>query len=163
MSKNFQQFIQGFENNNKIDNNVESKTQSENKKNTHLKLNLNNIKKDGNTNKKIYDNKEHKIQQKEKINKIEKQKNNDSQEKEIENEKNIIDELFIKTGTNLDLKENWIKIYKKALDSNKNNDINKKVREGKFRITKDGNIEILPEFETYGKSSKCLLNEHWNI
>lgn len=75
----------------------------------------------------------------------------------------VLEELFIKSGTPVIFKEKWYALYEKAMASDKNTQINGKVRRGKFRFAKDGTLEILPEHETAGKSALDLLHEQWKI
>lgn len=70
--------------------------------------------------------------------------------------------MFKKSETNEFYREKWYEIYNKAINSDKKTQTNKKVREGKFRIV-DGTIEILPDHETFNKTSRDLLSEQWNI
>lgn len=173
MSSKFQEFLQGFEStettNESDEKNIESnhnKIEEKPKvqKNIKLKLKLN-------VNKS-------KLEESEKneddIRGNNSNNNNVSKNITVEDKKDIteistnenkinLEKLFLESETDERFKEKWMSVYEKAINSNKKNSINAKVREGKFRIDKDGNIEIMPEFETYGKSSKLLLNQHWQI
>ena len=78
----------------------------------------------------------------------------------INNDKNL-EMLFIKSETPLQYKDKWYELYQKALDSNKNTITNQKVKNGKFRLDETGKLEILPDHETYGKTSNQLMKEKW--
>lgn len=73
-----------------------------------------------------------------------------------------LEEMFTKSGTDEKFKEKWFELYQKSVESNKNTMTNRKIRNGKFRFDDAGKLEILPDFDTYGKSSKQLLQEQWN-
>lgn len=96
-----------------------------------------------------------------KINKNLKLKLNQSKKEYTNND--IIDEFFIKSETELKFKDKWIEIYNKAINSEKNTITVDKIKRGKFRINEQGKIEILPDHETYGKTSKILLKENWKL
>lgn len=70
--------------------------------------------------------------------------------------------LFKKTGTSLQFKEKWMLVFEKARNANVNTMFNKKVANGRFRFAENGELEILPDLETYGKSSKDLLSMRWD-
>ena len=173
MSSKFQEFLQGFEGNEEESN----KEKEINKANTVTEeFNINDT-----TNESTQQNEKKeakpRITLKLKLNNTNIKTNNSKKEqtkevvpiKNIENENNQkyneidLELLFKKSETSEKFKEKWMKVYNKAINSKKKNSINSKVREGKFRINNDGNIEIMPEFDTFGKTSKFLLNEHWNI
>lgn len=109
------------------------------------------------------------IEEKPKV--VEESKQKESQEelikyqKEKEEENNIIkqEELFEMSGTSLSFKDKWERTYNSALKKEISNLFNDKVKNGKFRYDKDGVLEILPEMQTYGKSSKELLESRWEI
>ena len=73
-----------------------------------------------------------------------------------------LEEMFTKSDTDEKFKEKWFELYQKSIESNKNTMTNRKIRNGKFRFDDAGKLEILPDFDTYGKSSKQLLQEQWN-
>ena len=94
---------------------------------------------------------------KEDINDIENSKNSEN------NEKLRVEKMFENSETALFFKEKWMALYQKAINSDKKTLINDKIRRGRFRINEEGKMEILPDFETKGKSSKQLLRESWKI
>ena len=71
--------------------------------------------------------------------------------------------MFENSETAPFFKEKWMALYQKAINSDKKTLINDKIRRGRFRINEEGKMEILPDFETKGKSSKQLLRESWKI
>lgn len=88
---------------------------------------------------------------------------NDSDVNDKENKEPNLDQLFAESGTPYIFREKWMEIYKKAEKSGKTTLTNAKVKAGKFRLDEAGKMEILPDFNTYGKTSNQLLHENWNI
>ena len=71
-----------------------------------------------------------------------------------------MEEMFIKSGTDSDLHDQWIAACVKASQAKVKGRLNTKVRMGKFRLTKEG-LEILPDMETWNLSSKEILSKSW--
>lgn len=90
-------------------------------------------------------------------------KSNLSKTKSSMDEKALAEKLFEESETPLVFKEKWFALYEKALSSGKQTMTNQKVKNGKFRLNETGALEILPDFETKGKSSNDLLHEVWKI
>ena len=84
-------------------------------------------------------------------------------EKTVINPTNMeeIEELFLKSGSSLEFKNNWIAQYQKAHASKKHGVIIDKFKRGKFYINEQGVLNILPDIETYNKSAKDLLKQKW--
>lgn len=74
-----------------------------------------------------------------------------------------LERLFELTDTPLSMKNIWMDSIIKAREVQANNLQADKVRRGKFRITEGGKLEILPETETGGKSSRDLCKMQWSI
>jgi hypothetical protein len=74
-----------------------------------------------------------------------------------------VEKLFKSSETNEEYRELWMSIYNKALNKTSNGNISKKILNGRFRINKDGKLEILPNFPTFGKTSNQLMQEKWDI
>lgn len=72
-----------------------------------------------------------------------------------------IEYLFNRSETDISKKEIWVETYLKAQKSVKTNSIAKALKSGRFTITKDSKIEILPEYDIYKKSSSDILNDRW--
>lgn len=72
-----------------------------------------------------------------------------------------IEKLFLKSGSSLEFKNNWIAQYQKAHASKKHGVIVDKFKRGKFYINEQGVLNILPEIETHNKSAKDLLKQKW--
>lgn len=85
------------------------------------------------------------------------------QEKVAVDVKNMeeIEKLFLKSGSSLEFKNNWIAQYQKAHASKKHGVIIDKFKRGKFYINEQGVLNILPEIETHNKSAKDLLKQKW--
>ena len=84
-------------------------------------------------------------------------------EKTVINPSNMeeIEELFLKSGSSIEFKNNWIAQYQKAHASKKHGVIIDKFKRGKFYINEQGVLNILPEIETHNKSAKDLLKQKW--
>lgn len=123
-----------------------------------LKLNINKIKKDTPKQEVVK-----KPQVKEKVEEkkvVEEPKKSVATQPEIVEEPDV-DLLFLKSETSVDKKAAWMEYYEKALRSKKDNAVTDKLRRGRFRILDDGSFIILPDLDTYQKSSKTLLEENW--
>lgn len=69
--------------------------------------------------------------------------------------------IFMKTGTELSKKQLWIEYYRKAKASRKQNPVADRMREGKFTITYDNKVLILPDYDVVNKDPDDILKEHW--
>lgn len=72
-----------------------------------------------------------------------------------------INEAFIRSETDPKYKQIWIGYLQKAYGSDLHTMTNEKIRNGRFRIDTTGHLEILPDHDTYGKSSNALLTDKW--
>jgi len=88
--------------------------------------------------------------------KIEDRQKVESTEKSIEK----IEYLFEHSETDISQKEIWIETYLKAQSSKKDNPIVRAVKRGNFAI-RNGKVEILPDYDVYGKSSNDILKDKW--
>lgn len=123
-----------------------------------LKLNINKIKKDTP--------KQEVVKKPQVKEKVEEKKVVEEPQKSIATQPEIVEELdvdllFLKSETSVDKKAAWMEYYEKALRSKKDNAVTDKLRRGRFRILDDGSFIILPDLDTYQKSSKTLLEENW--
>ena len=78
-------------------------------------------------------------------------------------ESSDIEELFVKSGTSMSFHDQWVATLKKARAANVNTMFNKKVSTGKFRFNDMGELEVLPDLETYGKTSNEIIRSNWNM
>lgn len=76
---------------------------------------------------------------------------------------NDLDKLFLESESHITQKERWFELYDQAWNSKSKTISNKKFKKGKFRLDKNGSLEILPDQVTYNKSSKDLLNSKWGV
>lgn len=74
-----------------------------------------------------------------------------------------LEELYKISDTAINQKERWFEIVDKAWKSDVKSLSNKKFKNGKFRLDQNGHIEMLPDHETHGYSSKDLLKQQWRI
>ena len=72
-----------------------------------------------------------------------------------------LEALFQRSGTPLDQRDKWLLTIERARGSKQSTMLNKKVCAGKFRFTSVGELEILPDMDTSGKTSKELLGMKW--
>lgn len=102
-----------------------------------------------------------------KLNKKIKKENLEENENKLEiNEEKIevdLNLLFLESETPEQFREKWFDLYNKSQISDKKTITNQKVRNGRFRFNSTGDLEILSNFKTKGKSSNELLHESWNI
>lgn len=71
-----------------------------------------------------------------------------------------VQELLKKAETHFP--EEWIAKYELAHRSKKTDYATQKIREGKFRLNKEKKLEILSEFDIYGKSSLEVLSQNYD-
>ena len=72
-----------------------------------------------------------------------------------------ITSLFLASGTETSKKSLWIEYYQKAKSSRKQNIIVEKMREGRFMITFDNKVLILPDYDVVNKDPDDILKDHW--
>lgn len=65
------------------------------------------------------------------------------------------------TGTKREHFNTWIETYKKGLKSTKNNKTVNKIKNGRFRIKDNGNLEILPDFKVETLDIKDVFKSNW--
>ena len=65
------------------------------------------------------------------------------------------------TGTKREHFNAWIETYKKGLKSTKNNKTVNKIKNGRFRIKDNGNLEILPDFKVETLDIKDIFKSNW--
>ena len=75
--------------------------------------------------------------------------------------KNDIEILFERSGTDISKKELWFDYYEKAKTSRKQNSIVERIRAGKFAITYDNQVLMLPDYDLYQKSVNEILQDKW--
>ena len=71
------------------------------------------------------------------------------------------EELFIKSGTEYSKKELWLDYYAKAKSSTKKNPVVDRMKIGRFTITPDNKILILPDYDVVGKDPDDILKDSW--
>lgn len=73
----------------------------------------------------------------------------------------LLEELFISTGTEYSKRDLWIEYYQKAQASRKSNPISDRIRKGRFTITYDNKLLILPDYDVVGKDPDDILKDKW--
>ena len=79
----------------------------------------------------------------------------------IKTKEMIEEELFNSTGTEDSKKEIWFEYYHKACTSRKNNQIVERVKAGRFTITPDNKVLLLPDYDIVGKDPDDVLKDKW--
>lgn len=78
-----------------------------------------------------------------------------------ESVENIEEQLFVKSGTEFSKKSIWLEYYQKAKSSRKQNIIVEKMRVGRFTITPDNKVLILPDYDVVNKDPDDILKDKW--
>lgn len=71
------------------------------------------------------------------------------------------DDLFISSGTELSKKSIWLEYYSKAKSSRKSNQIVERMKIGRFTITPDNKVLLLPDYDIVGKDPDDVLKDKW--
>ena len=79
----------------------------------------------------------------------------------ITNQYTSDEEIFINTGTELSKKSIWMDYYEKAKRSRKSNPIVDRMKIGRFTITPDNKVLLLPDYDIVGKDPDDVLKDKW--
>lgn len=71
------------------------------------------------------------------------------------------DDIFLKSGTELSKKALWMEYYEKARRSRKDYEVTRKMKAGRFTITPDNKVLILPDYDVVGKDPDDILKDKW--
>lgn len=71
------------------------------------------------------------------------------------------DEIFNNTGTEYSKKEIWFSYFEKAKTSRKSNPIVDRMKIGRFTITPDNKVLLLPDYDIVGKDPDDVLKDKW--
>lgn len=71
------------------------------------------------------------------------------------------DEMFIKSGTEDSKKAIWMDYFAQAKASKKHNPIVDRMRVGRFTITPDNKVLILPDYDVVGKDPDDIIKDSW--
>lgn len=71
------------------------------------------------------------------------------------------EELFIKSGTEDSKKAIWFDYFAQAKASRKHNPVVDRMRLGKFTITPDNKVLILPDYDVVNKDPDDILKDSW--
>lgn len=69
--------------------------------------------------------------------------------------------LFLRSGTEMNKRALWYEYYEKAKVSKKQNSVVERMKLGKFAITQDDKVLILPDYDLSGKSTSDILQDKW--
>lgn len=87
---------------------------------------------------------------------VEKPQQVDTSPKELSDE-----EMFNLTGTEYSKKELWLEYYEQAKRSRKNNPVADRMKKGRFTITPDNKVLLLPDYDVVGKDPDDVLKDKW--
>lgn len=73
----------------------------------------------------------------------------------------IEDEIFNSTGTEYSKKTIWMEYFQKAKNSRKKNPIVDRMKVGRFTITPDNKVLLLPDYDIVGKDPDDVLKDKW--
>jgi len=71
------------------------------------------------------------------------------------------EELFNTTGTEFSKKQLWLQYYEQAKNSRKQNPIVDRMKLGRFTITPDNKVLLLPDYDIVGKDPDDVLKDKW--
>ena len=71
------------------------------------------------------------------------------------------EEIFVKSGTEDSKKAIWMDYFAQAKASKKHNPIVDRMRVGRFTITPDNKVLILPDYDVVGKDPDDVLKDSW--
>lgn len=84
-----------------------------------------------------------------------------NQQQALESSIDELTQLFINSGTESSKKAMWTEYYQKAKSSRKQNPIVERMKLGKFMITFDNKVLILPDYDVVHKDPDDILKDHW--
>lgn len=73
----------------------------------------------------------------------------------------IEDGIFNSTGTEYSKKTIWMEYFQKAKNSRKKNPIVDRMKVGRFTITPDNKVLLLPDYDIVGKDPDDVLKDKW--
>lgn len=82
-------------------------------------------------------------------------------EPEIETEESESERLFNFTGTECSKKPIWMEYFEKAKRSRKQNVIVDRMKQGRFTITPDNQVLLLPDYDVVNKDPDDILKDKW--
>ena len=71
------------------------------------------------------------------------------------------DDIFNSTGTEYSKKQLWMEYFIKAKNSRKSNPIVDRMKVGRFTITPDNKVLLLPDYDIVGKDPDDVLKDKW--
>ena len=167
MAGNLESFLKNFDKSSNMDDKMllkeDKKEDIENVNNTKNVIKINFNKKDDLIIEKFQETNlitEEKIEEKPKENKTEIKASEVKKQEDLTNEK-IIEQMFLNSGTISSMKDMWLETYKKGLKSIKTNLTVKKIKNGRFRITEEGKLEILPDLKVESMETQEIFKQKW--
>ena len=71
------------------------------------------------------------------------------------------EDLFLKSGTESSKRDVWFDYYQRAKSSRKHNGVVDRMRLGRFTITPDNKVWILPDYDVVGKDPDDVIRDKW--
>ena len=71
------------------------------------------------------------------------------------------EDIFNSTGTEYGKKDTWLNYFEKAKASRKSNPIVDRMKAGRFTITPDNKVLLLPDYDIVGKDPDDVLKDKW--
>lgn len=71
------------------------------------------------------------------------------------------EDIFNSTGTEYSKKELWLNYFNQAKNSRKKNPIVDRMKVGRFTITPDNKVLLLPDYDIVGKDPDDVLKDKW--
>ena len=86
---------------------------------------------------------------------------NNTPKQHVETEEERLERWFKMSDTSPHKKTKWFEYYYKAKESRKANPVVERVRVGRFMITDDDQVILLPDYDTHGKNANDILKDKW--
>ena len=72
-----------------------------------------------------------------------------------------VEQLFKNSGTDISKRAIWYEYYNRALASKKKNSVVERTKQGKFMITSENELYILPDYDVVSNSAHDILDDKW--
>ena len=76
-------------------------------------------------------------------------------------QENTDEQIFLKSGTESSKYQIWLEYFNKAKSSKKSNPIVDRMKIGRFTITPDNKVLLLPDYDIVGKDPDDVLKDKW--
>lgn len=79
----------------------------------------------------------------------------------VKTKEELEEELFIKSRCESSKRDRWMEIYHKALESKKQNEVANRLRAGRFVVTPEDDVIILPDYDAINKDPDDIIKDSW--